>query len=163
MLVFDYFHCAIKWVGGNLIFMHHFNRIKVNAMSNVGSISTLAQPSATVKPNLDTSATAASAITDGPAGPVAKTGSTVVNFSAEGLEKLGNSAQSGAQPMSGPLGGTGSSKGDAFDSADQSVVDLYSEVAGMAQAGTKPGQDATSSRSIHLGLGGKTITQPVHS
>lgn len=132
-------------------------------MSNVGSISTLAQPSTAVKPNLDTSAKAASLLTDGMADPVANTGSTVVNFSAEGLEKLGNSTQSGVQAVSGPLGGAGNSKGDAFDSTDQSVVDLYNEVAGMAQAGAKPGQDATSSRSIHLGLGGKTITQPVHS
>jgi phage-related protein len=90
-------------------------------------------------------------------------GSAVVNFSAEGLGKLGEVAQSGWQSAS-----------DAIDSAEHSVVDLYNEVADMAQHGVDAVDNAATSvvdgvksaaqtAAKYVGLGEDASTQSVQA
>lgn len=117
-------------------------------MSNIGSIPSFTQPPAAVKANYETNVKAYGPVVagvEGVADAVVDAGSAVVSFSAEGLEKLGDVAQSGLQSVSDALDDVASSVSGAIDSAEQSVVGLYNEVADMAHHGVDKVEDAASS------------------
>lgn len=144
-------------------------------MSNIGPISSFAQPVAAVKSNYETNVKAYGPVVagvEGVADAVVDAGSAVVSFSAEGLEKLGDVAMSGLQSVSDAFDDVADSVGSAIDSAENSVVDLYHEVAGMAHDGVNAVEDAASnvvdslksaahSAAQYVGLGAEAVKQSV--
>ena len=124
-------------------------------MSNINSVSGYVPPAPAAKTNFETNSQAYGPVVasvQGVGDAVVDAASAVVNFSAESLQKLGDSISAGVDSVENAFSDAGTDVSEAVDSVENSAVSLYNQVAQMAEDDWNSVKSAAHDAAAYVGL-----------
>lgn len=128
-------------------------------MSSINSVSGYVPPAPAAKTNFETNSQAYGPVVasvQGVGDAVVDGASAVVNFSAESLQKLGDSISAGVDSVESALADAGTEISEAVDSVESSAVSLYNEVAQMAEDSWNSVKATAQDAAAYVGLADDT-------
>jgi phage-related protein len=124
-------------------------------MSNISPVSGYVPPAPATKTNFETNSRSYGPVVasiQGVGDAIVDGASAIVNFSEEGIQKLGDSISSGVDSVEETFSNAGQEVSDAVASVENSAVDLYHEVADMAENSWNSIKAAAHDAAAYVGL-----------